>query len=379
MVPPSRRLIFALGLAALFVIPTFAQSNSQPQTPAPAKAAAQTATALSTKENPEFIGKRDINKGQMNFYSLDKEVALGRRLSAEVDREGKFVEDPVIVEYINRVGQNLVLHSDSKVPFTIKVMDADDVNAFALPGGFFYVNKGLILAAENEAELAGPMAHEIAHVAARHGVEQDTKGQLLNYGLIPLYFVGGWGGYLARQGAGFLIPLGFLKFSRSAEEEADMLAVQYLWATGYDPNAMATFFEKIQTKEKKKPGTIAKIFSTHPLVDDRIDKVKTLLARFPDRSEYTINTSDFNRVKGRLISITNSKSISARNGGTNSDRDGQRPTLKRRQPNSPDGTTPEAGSSAPTTDSTTPASGQPEKTERPTLRRSGQTDTEKKP
>ncbi len=372
MVTPSRRLIFALGLAALFVIPTFAQSNSQPQTPAPAKAPAQTAAALSTKENPEFIGKRDINKGQMNFYSLDKEVALGRRLSAEVDREGKFVEDPVIVEYINRVGQNLVLHSDSKVPFTIKVMDADDVNAFALPGGFFYVNKGLILAAENEAELAGPMAHEIAHVAARHGVEQDTKGQLLNYGLIPLYFVGGWGGYIARQTAGLLIPLGFLKFSRSAEEEADMLAVQYLWATGYDPNAMATFFEKIQTKEKKKPGTIAKIFSTHPLVDDRIDKVKTLLARFPDRSEYTINTSDFNRVKGRLISITNSKSISARNGGTNSDRDGQRPTLKRRQPNSPDATTPEA-------DSTTPASGQPEKTERPTLRRSGQTDTEKKP
>lgn len=356
----------AYSLSAILAVAVLAQSLGYAQSTDKAQtntAADKSKSGLSTKENPELIGKRDINKGQIDFYSLDKEVALGRRLSADVDREGKFVEDPVIVEYINRVGQNLVLHSDAKVPFTIKVMDAEEVNAFALPGGFFYVNKGLILAAENEAELAGPMAHEIAHVAARHGVEQDSKGQLLNYGLIPLYFVGGWTGYAVRQGLSLAIPLGFLKFSRGAEEEADMLAVQYLWASGYDPNAMATFFEKLQTKEKKKPGTMAKIFSTHPMVDDRIDKVKALLSRFPDRSEYTINTSDFNKVKARLVAITNAKTPSAKAGGTASDRDNQRPTLKRRQPNSPD------GSDTSTPASTTPT--QPEKNDRPTLKKNG--------
>lgn len=360
MITPSRSIVPILGIAILFAGTAFAQSKAPAQQPSKASA-----SALSNKENPELIGKRDINKGQMNFYSLDKEVALGRRLAAEVDREGKFIEDPLIVEYVNRVGQNLVLHSDAKVPFTIKVIDADEINAFALPGGFFYVNKGIILAAENEAEMAGPMAHEIAHVAARHGVEQDTKGQLVQYGMLPLYiFGGGWTGYAIQQGLGLAIPLGFLKFSRGAEEEADMLAIQYLWASGYDPNAMATFFEKLETKEKKKPGTIAKIFSTHPLVDDRIDKVKALLARFPDRSEYTINTSDFNRVKSRLVSITNARSVTARAGGTSSEQDNKRPTLKRRQPTSPDGTTPENGTGA-------PASTEPEKNERPTLKKNG--------
>ncbi len=358
-VTPSRSILLAVGLMVCLLGTAFAQSKDQAKPQAPTKSIP---SALSNKENPELIGKRDINKGQLNFYSLDKEVALGRRISAEVDREAKFVDDPIIVEYINRVGQNLVLHSDSKVPFTIKVMDADEINAFALPGGFFYVNKGLILAAENEAELAGPMAHEIAHVAARHGVEQDTKGQLVQYGMIPLYiFGGGWTGYAIQQGLGLAIPLGFLKFSRGAEEEADMLAVQYLWASGYDPNAMTSFFEKLQTKEKKKPGTIAKIFSTHPLVDDRIDKVKALLTRFPDRSEYTINTSDFNRVKSRLVSITNARSISAKVGGTSAEQDSKRPTLKRRQPTPADGSSPD-GTAA-------PASTEPEKNERPTLKK----------
>ena len=356
----SRSILLTVGLIVFLVSAVSAQSKDQAKAPAKTPASA---SALSTKENPELIGKRDINKGQLNFYSLDKEVALGRRISAEVDREAKFVDDPIIVEYINRVGQNLVLHSDSKVPFTIKVMDADEINAFALPGGFFYVNKGLILAAENEAELAGPMAHEIAHVAARHGVEQDTKGQLVQYGMIPLYiFGGGWTGYAIQQGLGLAIPLGFLKFSRGAEEEADMLAIQYLWASGYDPNAMTSFFEKLQTKEKKKPGTMAKIFSTHPLVDDRIDKVKALLTKFPDRSEYTINTSDFNRVKSRLVSITNARSLSAKAGGTSAEQDGKRPTLKRRQPTSADGSNPDSGTTA-------PSSTEPEKNERPTLKK----------
>ena len=315
---------------------------------------------LSDMENPELIGKRNINKLQINFYNFDKEVAIGRQFSQEVDRSAKLVEDPIIVEYINKVGQNLVLHSDAKVPFTIKVIDADEINAFALPGGFFYVNKGLILAAETEAELAGPMAHEIAHVAARHGVEQASKGQIVNWGSLPLIFLGGWGGFAIRQAAGLAIPVGFLKFSRGAEYEADTLAVQYLWASGYDPNAMSSFFEKLQAQEGKKPGTMAKIFSTHPMVGDRIDKVNALIARFPERSEYTINTSEFTQVKNRLIAMTNARSTGGRGGiGGPAGEDSKKPTLKRRQPTPPEGSEEAAG--AATEESQAP--------DRPTLRR----------
>lgn len=311
--------LLVLGLLAL-ATPAFSQNKAP----------------LSEKENPELIGKRDINKHQINFYSLDKEVAVGRQFAAEIDRSAKFVEDPLIVEYVNRVGQNLALHSDAKIPLTIKVIESDEVNAFTLPGGFLYVNKGLILAADNESELAGPIAHEIGHVAARHGVEQASKGQLVNWGSLPLIFLGGLGGYAIRQAAGIAIPVGFLKFSRGAEEEADLLGAQYMWAAGYDPHSLVTFFEKLHAKEKKKPGTMAKIFSTHPLVGDRIDKVNALVARFPDRPEYTLNTSEFNTVKSRLVALTNAQASMTGHGEASAEQDSKRPTLKRRQPAPPD-------------------------------------------
>ncbi len=284
---------------------------------------------LDADEDPTQIGKRNINKGlgNMNFYSLEKEVALGRQVAAEVDRQAKFIDDPIVSEYINRVGQNIVLNSDAKVPFTIKVLDSDDVNAFALPGGFFYVNKGLILAAENEAEVAGVMAHEIAHVAARHGVEQATKGQLAQYAMIPLIFMTGGLGTIAYQAAQIGVPLTFLKFTRNAENEADKLGAQYAWASGYDPHSLVTFFEKLEKKDKSKPNTISKLFRTHPLTPDRISNVRELVARFPERDEYIVNTSEFNKVKARLLAITNAKAIdpAARDAGP------QRPTLKRRK------------------------------------------------
>jgi beta-barrel assembly-enhancing protease len=335
----SARRNLWLGLSLLLLAaPALAQSNQQ-KTSSP-KNLAQKKEPLAENENPEMIGKRNINKLQINFYSFDKEVALGRQFAQEVDRSAKLVEDPIIVEYINKVGQNLVLHSDAKVPFTIKVIDTDEINAFALPGGFFYVNKGLILAADNEAELAGPMAHEIAHVAARHGVEQASKGQIVNWASLPLIFMGGWGGFAVQQAASLAIPMGFLKFNRNAEYEADMLGVQYLWATGYDPHSMSTFFEKLQAQEKKKPGTMARIFSTHPMVGDRIDKVNALIARFPERSEYTINTSEFQQVKSRLVAFTNARGTGGRGGV--SDADSKRPTLKKRQPGAPEGSDPAA-------------------------------------
>src|SRR5580693_8758290 len=206
------------------------------------------------EKNPDAIGDRDVGRG-VNFYSLEKEIGLGKQLAQEVERQAKIIDDPVIAEYVNRVGQNLVRNSDAKVPFTIKVLDSEEVNAFALPGGFFFVNSGLILKADNEAEMAGVMAHEIAHVAARHGTRQATRGDMINYGTIPLIFLGGWTGFAIRQGAGLAIPMGFLKFNRGFESEADMLGLEYMYKAGYDPVALVDFFEKVQSLEKRKPGT----------------------------------------------------------------------------------------------------------------------------
>ncbi|HRH47031.1 MAG TPA: M48 family metallopeptidase, partial [Pyrinomonadaceae bacterium] len=238
---------------------------------------AKTNNGLSTKEDPSMIGKRNINSGSDRFFgwlggSKEKEAAIGRQLAMEVEQQSKLIEDPVITEYINRVGQNVVLHSDAKVPFTIKVIDTDEVNAFALPGGFFYVNKGLILAADNESELAGVMAHEIAHVAARHAMENQGKGQLINWGILGgIIFGGGIASTVLQNAGGFGELLAGLKFTRGAEEEADRLGVQYLYASGYDPTAMATMFEKLASQNKKKPGSFAKLFTTHPQATDRRD------------------------------------------------------------------------------------------------------------
>ncbi|MGH9945495.1 MAG: M48 family metallopeptidase, partial [Pyrinomonadaceae bacterium] len=306
-----------------------------------ASTAANPAKPLSEKEDPRMIGKRKINGGFWSKISgsLESEVNLGRQISAEIDRQVKFVDDPVITEYINRVGQNVVLHSDAKLPFTIKVIDADEVNAFALPGGFFYVNKGLILAADNEAEVAGVMAHEIAHVNARHAMETQAKGQFAQIGLIAgSIFLGGLPGAILQNTAGLGLAAGFSKFSRDAEREADVLGVQYLYAAGYDPSAMATMFEKLAAKNKKKPGFFAKTFSTHPQSLDRLESSRQLVSRFPEREEYVVSTSEFQRVKGRLMRLSNAKASTTGDlSGGNEDGGPRRPTLKRRQP-APDGT-----------------------------------------
>jgi predicted Zn-dependent protease len=296
---------------------------------------------LSEKEDPRLIGQRKLNGGFIASLSggTEKEVALGRQLAAMVDREAKFVDDPVITEYINRVGQQVVLHSDAKIPFTIKVIDSDEVNAFALPGGFFYVNKGLILAADNESEVAGVMAHEIAHVAARHAMENQAKGMLAEIGMMAgSIFLGGLGGALIMNGAQFGALLGFMKFNRDAEREADVLGVQYLWAAGYDPSSMSTMFEKLTAKNKKKPGTFSKLFETHPQSVERMEDTRSLVARFPEKEEYVLNTSEFQRVKARLLRLSNARVSTAGDLSPTEDGAPGRPTLKRRQP-SPDETT----------------------------------------
>jgi predicted Zn-dependent protease len=299
------------------------------------------------KTDPDEIGNRDVGKG-LNWYSMEKEIAIGKQLAQEVERQAKIIDDPVISEYVNRVGQNLVRNSDAKVPFTIKVIDTEDVNAFALPGGFFFVNSGLILKADTEAELAGVMAHEIAHVAARHGTRQATRGQVAQLATIPLIFMGGWAGYGIRQAASIMVPIGFLQFSKAFESEADLLGLQYMYKTGYDPEAFVDFFEKIQSLEKKKPGTMAKVFSTHPPTEDRIVTAqKNIQEYLKARPEYVVTTSEFSDVKGRLAMLHNRKKVDTKDdgrpklrkapgSGTTTDGSGSttgdddRPTLKRR-------------------------------------------------
>jgi beta-barrel assembly-enhancing protease len=288
----------------------------------------------STLNNIDAIGNRNVgcNKGMGNWYSLDKQVAMGRAYSQQVEHGAKMINDPVVTEYVNRVGQNLVRNSDAKVPFTIKVIDTDEINAFALPGGFFYVNSGLILAADNEAELAGVMAHEIAHVAACHVAREQTRGNIVNLASIPLIFVpGGWAVYEGTQAALSIgVPLTFMKFSRNFESEADFLGMEYMYKAGYDPQSFISFFEKIEAQEKKKPGTLAKAFSSHPMTPDRVEhaqqEMKTVL---PPRDEYILNTSEFDQVKGRLASIENRHKVQT-------DKDNKdRPTLRRATADNP--------------------------------------------
>ena len=299
------------------------------------------------EKDPDEIGNRDVARGP-NFYSLEKEIALGKQLAQQVEQQAKVINDPIIAEYVNRVGQNIVRNSDCKVPFTIKVVEDESINAFALPGGFFFVNTGLILRADNEAELAGVMAHETAHVCARHGTRQATKAELANYMTIPLIFMGGWAGYGIRQATGVLVPMSLLKFSRNYESEADMLGLQYMYKTGYDPGSFVDFFEKIQALEKKKHGAVAELFSSHPMTDDRIQAAqKNIQDNLEARPEYVVNTSEFNDVKARLGMIENRRKVDDKGdpnkpqlrkkpgSGNSGDADSkgdddERPTLKRR-------------------------------------------------
>jgi beta-barrel assembly-enhancing protease len=332
--------------------------TGQPQQPAKPKSQTQqdpsnnapvqqkdTVTPKNSKEDVEAIGNRNVGKG-LNLYSLEREIALGKQLAQEVERSSKLIDDPVVTEYVNRVGQNLVRNSDARVPFTIKVIDSDEVNAFALPGGFFYVNSGLILRATEESELAGVMAHEISHVTARHGTKNATKGEIMQLATIPLILLGpgGWAGYGIYEGLNLAIPLSYLKFSRDAEREADFLGLQYMYKAGYDPNSYITFFERIQADEKRRPGTIPKVFSTHPPTPERIENAQKEIARIlPARQEYIVTTSEFDSVKGRLRNIMFSRKVQDNQPG--------RPTLRTkteqsgRQPTSND---PSSGDDRPT-------------------------------
>jgi beta-barrel assembly-enhancing protease len=288
-----------------------------------------------TKTDVDAVGNRNVGcgRGVGNWYTVEGQVARGRVYAQQIESQIKLVNDPVITEYVNRIGQNLVRNSDAQVPFTIKVIDSDVVNAMALPGGFFYVNSGLILAADEEAEMAGVMAHEIAHVAACHYGREMTRANLLQMASIPFIFMGGAIGYAGYEASSLAIPMTFLKFSRGFEAEADYLGVEYMYRAGYDPSAFVSFFEKIQAMEKKKPGTLSKAFDTHPQTPDRIQKTQSEIGKIlPSKQQYIVTTSEFDEVKARLASIENRHKVLDQ-------KDGNKPSLRRTSASSTDGKT----------------------------------------
>ena len=271
------------------------------------------------------VGNRDIGgRGMGNWYSTDGEIKMGKQYAMEIEKSTKFITDPVVTEYVNRIGQNIVKNSDCKVPFTIKVIDSDVINAFALPGGFFYVNSGLVLNADEEAELAGVMAHETAHVCAHHAAREMTRLNYAQIGMVPvMIFVGGWTGYGIYEGSSIAIPVAFMKFSRDFEAQADYLGIQYMYRAGYDPQAFITFFEKVQALEKRKPGSVAKVFADHPQTPDRILHTQEEIAHIlPARDQYTVTTSEFDDVKARLARIENKRRLT-------DSKNGNKPSLRR--------------------------------------------------
>jgi beta-barrel assembly-enhancing protease len=304
------------------------QASAQPKSdtlPSPGEALDPHIKAGS-EDDVNAVGTRNIGgRGAGNWYSIDSEVRMGKQYSMEIEKSAHMVTDPVVVEYVNRVGQNIVKNSDCKVPFTIKVIDSDEINAMALPGGFFYVNSGLIMAADEEAELAGVMAHETAHVCAHHAAREMTRMNYVQIGSIPLIIMtsGSWTGYGIYEATQLAIPITFLQFSRNFEAEADWLGLQYMYKAGYDPQAFIQFFEKIDALEKHKPGTLAKVFADHPQTPDRImhseEEIATIM---PARPDYMVTTSEFDDVKTRLARLENKRKI-------NDGKGGNKPTLRR--------------------------------------------------
>jgi predicted Zn-dependent protease len=317
------RTLFAISLIALIAAPAFAGDDK--------------------KNDPNQIGDRDVGKC-LNFYSVEKEMALGKQLAEEVSRQAKVVDDPILSEYVNRIGQNLARNSDAKVPFTFRILQNEVPNSFALPGGYIFVHTGLIAIASEVDEFAAALAHEIAHVAARHLTCRETKAQLANIGTIPLsVLLGGLGGLAARQAASAVIPMTFLSFSRHDESEADYLGVQYMWAAGYDPTGAISIFEKLETLQHTQPTAVSKMLSTHPMDSDRIAKTQAEIDKIlPAKPQYIVNTSEYANMRQRMLTMENLRKPDDPNkpqllrapGADGTDNpDDARPTLKRRDPN----------------------------------------------
>ena len=270
------------------------------------------------------IGERRVDKG-FNMYSIEQEQEIGRRMAEQVERHNPLLKDAVVTHYVQQLGERLARNSDARIPFVIKVIDSDQVNAFALPGGYLYVDTGLIMAAQNESELAAVMAHEIAHVAARHTTRNMSKVRLWNMASIPFIFLGGPVSMAVHQVSGLAFPFSVRKFSRDAEREADLLGIEYEYAAGYDPAAFVNFLERLKSDPLSK-HFMARVFATHPMNYDRIERAqKEIATMLPARAEYVVDTSDFEEARQRLLKDSGEALVLRRNRAGN---DG--PVLRRR-------------------------------------------------
>jgi len=277
--------------------------------------------AADPKKDPGGIGERNVSKG-LNRYSLEQEIALGKQLAIEVQKQAHVIDNPVVSEYVNRLGQNLARNSDVSFPVSFTLLEGDEINAFTLPGGHIFLNTSVVRLSDNEAELASVLAHELGHAAARHATRQATRNDVISLSSLPLLLLGGWGGLAARQAAGVFAPMAIFHFSRAFETEADLLGIQYLWKAGYDPTAAVDMFERLESTERKQPGSVSKLFRTHPLTPERIAKTqKDIGELLPLRSEYVLNTSEYEDVRARLAEITEQRKADAKDAG--------RPTLRR--------------------------------------------------
>jgi beta-barrel assembly-enhancing protease len=380
----SRFTTVLLAASLFLATPAFAQTSAQTSDEAKAQAKAAAEAKKQEEKKPkqaeklakeaakkapkkknddiENIGNRDINKGFHPMTpNLESEIALGRQLASDLESQVTLIQDPTVTEYINRVGQNLVKNSDSKIPFTIKVIDSDEINAVSLPGGYFYVNSGLILAADDESELAAVMGHEIAHVTARHAAEQQGKASLVNILSLPASILtGGIVGAVVQNAGALLIPLTFLKFSRGAEEEADWLGLQYMYAAGYDPGAAVSFFEKLEARENAKKK-VSSLFASHPPTESRVEKTKINIENFlPPREQYLVTTSEFNDVKAQLLQLQDQR--------TPTERD-RAPSLRKRAPSRRTPDEGDSGSSDKGEVSTKPEDREPDPDAPPVLKR----------
>src|ERR1700686_4136616 len=343
----SRRLIACLLAVPLSQSLLCVATDGHSEQPAAESQNTDTAAAKDENKIEKYdvnrIGQRNIGHG-FNLYSLRHERELGEHLASQFDPPTKIINDAVVNEYVNQLAQKVVRYSDADVPFIVKVIDSGDVpHAYGLPGGFLYVNSALILASDAEAELAGVMAHEIAHIAARHATRALTRERLSSFVNSFAYMAGPAG--LAWEDIGS--PLSLKKFARDAEYEADLLGIEYAWAAGYDPKALLEALEKLHAMEVKRSALFAKIpgyrlatklpfhskviqsFASYPLTEDRISRLQSEMFTFlPDRKDYILDTNEFQEVKSRLLA---SRTPVLHSSGSGDD-DKKGPVLRRMPP-----------------------------------------------
>ncbi len=244
-----------------------------------------------------------INKGQFNIISISQEIKLGKQASKEVEKEMKVVNIPMVRDYINYLGNRLASHSDLKIAYHFGVIEDEEINAFSLPGGYVYVFTGLIDATENESELAGVIGHEIGHIASRHATELLSMQKGINifasilFNVLGVRITG-----TQAQLANITATLGVLHYNRSQEKEADDLGLKYMMKAGYNPYSMITFFYKLKKIHKEKPNILTKILSTHPVTDERIERIKREIENMHiNEEDFITNTPQFIRIKSLLF------------------------------------------------------------------------------